>query len=99
MVERKDAQQNLRDPLAYKRYLQRYRQRKAEIVKRTIIKKLIKKDSIRAYYKLLAVCTICGIEYESGNVFQAKYCPDCRIQVMREQNRERQRRHKARHNK
>ena len=32
-----------------------------------------------------ATCTICGKQFETGNARTAKYCPDCKPAVQREQ--------------
>lgn len=39
-------------------------------------------------------CTICGAEFNNGNVAASKYCPACAKEVQAKQNRERVRRHR-----
>lgn len=38
---------------------------------------------------MIKKCEVCGAEYQS-NYTNTKYCPDCRVEVKREQDRQRE---------
>jgi predicted Zn-ribbon and HTH transcriptional regulator len=51
--------------------------------------KKIQGDNGRVTLYAYTVCEKCGQEFQSNNAARAKYCPECKKIVVREQTRER----------
>ena len=47
-----------------------------------------------SHYLAVNTCTICGKEYNNGNVMASMYCPTCAAKVKREKTAERVRRYR-----
>jgi len=63
-------------------------------MKNRVIWKKVRKDDKTFVNMPFAICEKCNREYNNGNVFASKYCPECSKEVQREKTRERVRRHR-----
>lgn len=54
-----------------------------------IIWKDIKRDNGRTVKMPFKTCERCNKEFNNGNVFASKYCPECSEDIKREKTRER----------
>lgn len=52
------------------------------------------KEIETSHYLAVMTCTICGKEYNNGNVMASLYCPECAAKVKREKTAERVRRYR-----